>query len=260
MKTEEGSSMAIKNLIIITMIFLLLIIVTINFLPKNKIFSLAKSEIDNTNTEIIKNNIQLENKQDLTSEQIINSAEQIKIATVTSRNGENTVRANSEPLIVEIEETKYIIIEEVKISKDMDLTVRTGLSKQEFKKLLTNLKQDTSGFFEQNSDLIYDLCEKYQINEIFFCGLIAGESGWNIASNHRSTYNYISLMYKGKLKQFKSVEDGLEQAAKALHNNYLTEGGCFYNGKTLQGVKTKFCPNSSTWVNLIYTCMSQMLK
>ena len=140
----------------------------------------------------------------------------------------------------------------------MDLTVRTGLSKQDFKKVIKNLKQDTSKFFYNNADIIYDLCEKYQINEIFFCGLISAESGWNIAGNHRKTHNYISLMANGKLIHYSSVEEGLEVAAKKLHSNYLTPGGRFYGGKTLAGVKKKFCP-SSTWVDLVYGRMSQMM-
>ncbi len=147
----------------------------------------------------------------------------------------------------------------LKISKDMDLTVRTGLSRDEFIKLMAGLKVDTSGFFEENAGTIYDLCEKYSINEIFFCGLISAESGWNIASNHRRTHNYISLMYKGKLISYGSVYEGLEVAAQKLHKNYLTPGGAFYHGKTLYGVKTCFCP-SGTWVDLVYGRMKQIVK
>ncbi|MBQ7409786.1 MAG: hypothetical protein IJW20_00185 [Clostridia bacterium] len=151
-------------------------------------------------------------------------------------------------------------IEEVTISRDMNLTVRTGLSREDFITLIAGVEEDTSGFFEENAGLIFDLCEKYQINEIFFCGLIAGESGWRIADNHRRTYNYISLMSHGGLIRYSSVEDGLEKAAMALHNNYLTEGGRFYHGPTLAGVKTRFCPASSTWINLIYGNMERILK
>lgn len=152
-------------------------------------------------------------------------------------------------------------IEDVTISVDMDLTVRTGLSREDFITLISGVKADTSNFFEENAGLIYDVCEKYQLNEIFFCGLISAESGWTIAQNHRNTYNYISLMSKsGGLIKFSSVEDGMEKAAQALHNNYLTPGGCFYHGATLAGMKTRFCPASSTWVNLVYQRMLQVLK
>lgn len=153
---------------------------------------------------------------------------------------------------------KTVSISEVKISKSMDLTKRTGLSKEDFIKLMSRVKADTSGFFEDNAGEIYDLCEEYSINEIFFCGLISAESGWNIASNHRSTHNYISLMKKGQLISYSSVSEGLEVAAKKLHYNYLTPGGKFYHGKTLAGVKTCFCP-SSTWVDLVYGRMKQIV-
>ena len=154
--------------------------------------------------------------------------------------------------------TKTVSISKVKISKSMNLTKRTGLSRKDFIKLMSGVRADTSGFFEKNAGKIYDLCEKYSINEIFFCGLISAESGWNIASNHRRTHNYISLMRNGKLISYGSVSEGLEVAAQKLHYNYLTPGGKFYHGKTLAGVKTCFCPSSS-WVGLVYGRMRQIL-
>lgn len=166
---------------------------------------------------------------------------------------------NQEPENIEPEKT-YTQIKDVKISKDMDLTVSTNLSKEDFKTVISGVKQDTSKFFYNNSDLIYDLCQQYELNEIFFCGLISAESGWNIADNHRRTHNYISLMSKGNLIKYNSVEEGLEVAAKTLHNKYLTKGGVLYYGKTLSAVKTKFCPASSTWVNLVYGRMKQIIK
>ena len=135
----------------------------------------------------------------------------------------------------------------------------TGLSKEDFITLISGVKADISGFFEENAGTIYDLCEEYSINEIFFCGLISAESGWNIANNHRKTHNYISLMKNGKLINYSTVEEGLRVAAQKLHTNYLTPGGKFYYGKTLSAVKTKFCPASSTWVSLVYGRMKQII-
>ena len=151
-----------------------------------------------------------------------------------------------------------VSISDVTISRTMNLTKRTGLSREDFIKLISGVKADTSGFFEDNAGTIYDLCKTYSINEIFFCGLISAESGWNIASNHRRTHNYISLMKNGKLISYNSVYEGLKVAAQKLHNNYLAVGGKFYHGKTLAGVKTCFCP-SSTWVSLVYGRMQQII-
>ena len=129
-----------------------------------------------------------------------------------------------------------------------------------FIKLMENMKVDSSGFFAENAGTIYDVCEKYELNEVFFCGLIGAESGWKIASNHRNACNYISMMSGGKLIKYSTPESGLEAAAKLLHSKYLTPGGSCYYGKTLSAVKKRFCPNSSTWVGLVYGCMKQVVK
>lgn len=159
----------------------------------------------------------------------------------------------------QVQEVTYKKIEEITISKNMDLTKRCGISKEDFKKLMKSLKKDTTKFFYTNSDLIYDLCEKYEINEIFFCGLIAAESGWNIVESHRVKCNYISMMSNGKLIKYSSTKSGLEAAAKLLHKKYLTPSGEYYNGKTLKGVQKMFCPDSD-WVDLVYDCMRQIVK
>lgn len=190
--------------------------------------------------------------------------EEVRIADYYERKIDTTSRSQVERTVSveqeEIEKVTYKSIDEITISKNMDLTVRCGISKEDFKTLIKNLKTDTSGFFYKNSEIIYDLCEKYEINEIFFCGLIAAESGWNIVKGHRSKCNYISMMKNGSMIKFTSEEEGLEAAAKLLHNKYLTPGGSYYRGKTLTSVQKIFCPNSSTWVGLVYGCMNQMVK
>jgi hypothetical protein len=226
------------------------------------------------NTTLVANNE--EQKENIVNEEITTASETTTRTTeleVTSRSSgirEAKTETEEEKEKVEVEvkedvaeetvEEQYIKIEDVSISKNMDLTVRTGLSKEDFKTLIGNTKQDKTKFFYDNSETIYDLCEKYELNEIFFCGLIAGESGWNIASNHRRTHNYISLMSNGKLISYSTVEEGLETAASTLHNKYLSPSGKFYSGKTLSAVKKRFCPASSTWVDLIYKCMSQIVN
>lgn len=157
------------------------------------------------------------------------------------------------------ENPNYIPVNQVSISRNMNLSTRTGLSREDFITLMAGVSADTSGFFEENAGIIYDLCEIYSINEIFFCGLISAESGWNIASNHRRTHNYISLMSSGGLISYPTVESGLEAAAIALNKNYLTPGGRFYHGATLEGVRTKFCPVNPNWTNLVFGRMSQII-
>ena len=197
---------------------------------------------DSTKAETQKSETKNNNKNDTTKSASTTKKTTTKsTAKTTTKSTATTTSANKSTT----NSTTAVKVTGLKISKDMDLTVRTGLSRDEFIKLMAGLKVDTSGFFEENAGTIYDLCKKYSINEIFFCGLISAESGWNIVSNHRRTHNYISLMSKGKLISYGSVYEGLEVAAQKLHKNYLTPGGAFYHGKTLYGVKTCFCPSGT---------------
>lgn len=247
MKEDKKTVISIKGIIYVVVAVMLLAL-TANLFTCNTSTRVAETTNSITNEE--------DNAQ-------ISVAKQINEQEVTSR-GQETPRVNAqenEEITVQeeqVEQEKYITLENVSISKDMDLTIRTGLSKQDFKNLIATVKEDKSKFFFNNSDIIYELCKKYEINEIFFCGLISAESGWTIATNHRNTHNYISLMSKGKLIKYNSVEEGLEIAAKTLHNKYLTKGGTFYKGKTLAAVKIRFCPASSTWVDLVYGRMKQI--
>lgn len=235
-KVENNSKSGLKINHIISVV-LVLIILSSNI----QLFGLTKQEDKQENSN---NNMQEETQ----AADTYNRAR-----TITSRSSVDRTKK-------EENELNYIQIDEITISKSMDLTKRTGISKEDFKELMKNLKVDTSGFFYKNSDIIYDLCEKYELNEVFFCGLIAAESGWNIQSNHRKTHNYISMMSKGRLIKYTSEEEGLEAAAKLLHTKYLTPGGSYYRGKTLASIQKIFCPNSSTWVGLVYGCMKQVIK
>ncbi len=225
-----------------------------------------QEEIETKKEQKEKNENKNENKVTKKIEKVTDNKKtdkKIKTAKTTKRKEdkkeEKKVKKEETKKIEQDEETKSIGKIKVSISKGMDLTKRTGLSKEQFKKLIKNVPQDSSKFFYNNADTIYDLCANYQINEIFFCGLISAESGWNIAGNHRKTHNYVSLMSGGKLIHYSSTSEGLTVAAKVLHNNYLTPKGKFYGGKTLAGVQKKYCPSGS-WIGLVYGRMNDVAR
>lgn len=241
------------NLKYIVVIFIIINIITILGIVTSKNTDLNVMAFSKNTKITIKEKEFKEKVEDNLIAYTDNMSLEIKVATPSEK---ISSRASS---IRRTNQNNYISKNQVTIARNMNLNVRTGLSREDFIILMAGVRADTSGFFEQNAGLIYDLCEIYNINEIFFCGLISAESGWNIASNHRKTHNYISLMSSGGLIQFSSVEDGLEAAAKALHNNYLTPGGRFYHGATLEGVRTKFCPVNPNWTNLVFGRMSQII-
>ena len=238
---NKKSSMNLKQLIVVTVMILVVGII---------VGTLNLGQINEKMAVLAEEPVVTEEKKILNTETIVASySPKTEQATdeVVARYARSRVRERA------------TLVNEISISKDMNLTERCNITREEFIILMAGVKADTSGFFEENAGLIYDLCDKYQINEIFFCGLISAESGWDIAGNHRRTHNYISLMNGNGLIKFASVEEGLEKAASALHNNYLTPGGKFYKGKTLEGVRTRFCPVNPNWTNLVYGRMEQII-
>ena len=158
------------------------------------------------------------------------------------------------------EEYVFILPENIELSYYMDLSKRLGISKESFIDLIANFKYDFSGFFEKNAGYIFEICKEYGINEFFFCGLIAAESGWEISENSRNCNNFIGITGNDGLLAFESEEEGLLEAAKYLHENYLIEEGKYFHGFTLEDVKKCFCPDSQTWCKSVYGCMVLFLK
>ena len=164
---------------------------------------------------------------------------------------------------VEVEEsepeTVYKSLEEVKISRNMDLTETTGLSKEDFCELLANFKYDYAGFYERNSGLIWDLSQEYQVNEIFMCGVFALESYFGADDKHISTHNYGSIMNKkGKMVGYASDSEGIEANYKLFANCYLDKNGKYYKGVTLDSIGNTYC--DSSWAGQVYSCMKYFLE
>lgn len=268
---EPNNRKVLISVKVSTLLLIIIAIIAVLIIANIVANKLSENKQEQISTAPIEENIPEEENQqpvDITESRVIQASVSSRSLEISRTEGEQEelhsietpVEEEPEEIIEEQPEVITTPISEVQIAVDMDLTTRTGLSREDFIILMAGVKQDTSNFFEENAGLIYDVCEKYQLNEIFFCGLISAESGWTIAQNHRNTYNYISLMGNNGLIRFASVEDGMEKAAQSLHDNYLTPGGRFYYGSTHAGMKTKFCPASSTWVNLVYQRMQQILN
>lgn len=158
-----------------------------------------------------------------------------------------------------VELKTYIPLSEVKISFNMDVSKPTGLSREDFIELVSKMRYDRTGILEANAGVIWDCCQKYNVNEIFVLGICGIESAWCSAPQHQRTHNYASLMSKGKLIPYASDVAGFEALIKLLGQNYLTPGKGVYHGKTITGVGTSYC-NTTTWPPKVYKCMQQVFQ
>lgn len=165
----------------------------------------------------------------------------------------------------EVEPKKdYKSLDEVKISRDMDLTQTTGLSREDFCKLLADFKFDYAGFYEENAGQIWDLSQKYQVNEIFICGVFALESYYGSDDRHIAANNFGSIMTgDGQMVRYSSVKDGIEANYKLFANCYLSPDGKYYKGVTLDSIGDTYCPptpDCPSWADKVYTCMQYFLE
>ena len=136
MKKDKSISIRLITLIKVYAIVILAILIGAN-LPKE---SMQVATVENNGE------VELANGQTLTEENTIEATREV---TVSSRSEERPTEQIEETHQEEIEAENYISIEEVQISQNMDLTQKTGLSKEDFITLISGVKQDTSGFFEE---------------------------------------------------------------------------------------------------------------
>lgn len=156
------------------------------------------------------------------------------------------------------------------ISIDMNVSKCTGLSKKEFIKLASSIKDDKYNLYERNAGAIYDICKKYHINEIFFLGIIAEESRWGKSRYARATNNYTSQMRRGGgLVHFSSEKRCFESTARNLRNNYLSSKGRYYHGKSMRAINKVYCEpkkfrdgskDKFYWSKEIVKCMNKIIS
>lgn len=90
----------------------------------------------------------------------------------------------------------------------------------------------------------------YGVNAIYLMALSAEESGWG-RSQLAITHNNIGGIKSGnRYKYFDNWYDCLNYKAKLLKNQYLTEGGSYFNGYSIWNVNEKYC-EQKTWSNNI---------
>lgn len=204
-------------------------------------FTTTVTAVESTTTAVTQNS---------TNTSTVSTSQQIQQNTTSS----STTEVSNSSIA-----TTSTTIENVNVSRDMNLSIRTGLSKKDFVTLVNNVKYFKGTAIQSNAGFIWECCKTYNVNEIFMLAVFAQESGWGKDKKHIATNNYGSMMHGGKLIQYASAQEGMEANIKHLGKNYLSKDGKFYNGPTLDGVKTKYCP-TDPWTEGVYGCMLKILN
>lgn len=158
------------------------------------------------------------------------------------------------------------------LSFDMALNKPSGLTLEQFKKVLADAK-DTNKIFENNAEYFYYIEKQYHINGIFVAAVGIHESAWGtsqIACNKNNLFGYGAYdanPYQGAY-QFSGYSESIDLMARVFVKYYLNAkgntiyggekaAGTYYNGATLRGVNTKYATDKN-WANGVYQHMKYL--
>lgn len=156
---------------------------------------------------------------------------------------------------------------------NMDLTKPSGLTLEQFKKVLSGDSNDKQNVLASNAEYFYYAEKQYGINGIYLASMAIHEGGWGtskIANDKKNLFGYgayDSNPYGGSYS-FDTYAEGIDLVARVLVKNYLNQKGTeiydgqiatgmYYNGPTLTGVNTRYASDKN-WANAVFKWMTYL--
>ncbi len=159
-----------------------------------------------------------------------------------------------------------------KLSFNMPLNQPSGLSLEQFKKVLTDSK-DINKIFQNNAEYFYYIEQQYKINGILIAAIGIHESAWGTSKLAKDKNNlfgygaYDSNPYNGAYN-FSNYSESIDLLSRVLVKYYINPKGTaiygnekavgsYYNGATLEGINTKYASDKQ-WANKVYEYMKYL--
>lgn len=159
------------------------------------------------------------------------------------------------------------------LSKDMVLNKPSGLTLEQFKKILTGDSNDKNKIFEQNAEYFYYIEQQYNINGIFVAAVGIHESAWGtskIAQDKKNLFGYGAYDNSAYTSAytFTNYSESIDLIARVFTKYYINPAGTkiydnqeasgkYYNGSTLEAVNKKYATDKN-WNNSVYKWMSYL--
>ena len=158
------------------------------------------------------------------------------------------------------------------LSFDMSLNKPSGLTLDQFKKVLSDSK-DKNKIFEKNAEYFYYIEKQYNINGVFVAAVGIHESSWGTSKIALQKHNlfgygaYDSNPYNGAYN-FTDYSECIDLIARVFVKYYINPAGTsiydgekasgkYYNGPTLSGVNKKYATDKN-WANGVYEQMKYL--
>lgn len=159
------------------------------------------------------------------------------------------------------------------LNKNMDLNKPSGLTLEQFKKILSNNENDKNKIFEQNAQYFYYVEKQYNINGVFVAAVGIHESGWGtskIALNKKNLFGYgasDSNPYENAYT-FGSYSEAIDMIARVFVKYYINPSGTkiynneiatgkYYSGHTIEDINKKYATDKN-WHNSVYKWMQYL--
>ena len=200
-----------------------------------------------------------------------NIVKEEQVGCVVTKSSINKIIESGTKVYVEPEKTKENTTGE-SLSRDIELNKPSGFSAEQFKKALTDSK-DQNKIFQNNSEYFYYIEDEYNINGMFVAAIGIHESAWGTSRLAKNKYNlfgygaYDSNPYNGAYT-FSSYSESIDLIARVLVKYYLNPPGTkiydgqaasgkYYNGNTISAVNKRYATDSN-WGNSVYKHMQYL--
>ncbi len=161
------------------------------------------------------------------------------------------------------------------VNRNMNLACKSGLTEQEFEKILSGNSQDKNKIFEKYAKHFYYAEKQYGINGIFLAAVAIHESAFGtskIALEKNNLFGYMAYDYNPyeDAYKFSSYEEGIDLLARVFIKYYLNAKGTkiyenqeadgrYYNGNTVDAVNKRYASDKN-WANSVYNWMEYLYK
>lgn len=152
----------------------------------------------------------------------------------------------------------------------MLLNQRSGLSLEQFKKVLENDSNDKNNVFTENAEFFYYVEQQYNINGLFVAAIGIHESAWGssaISKEKKNLFGYgaYDRNPSDSAQKFENYSEGIDLVARVLVKYYINPKdtdiyngekavGTYYKGATLTAVNKSYATDKN-WANGVYRWM-----
>ena len=159
------------------------------------------------------------------------------------------------------------------LNENISLNIPSGLTLEQFKKVLSNNEKDKNKIFEQNAEYFYYIEKQYNINGLFVAAVGIHESAWGtskISTDKKNLFGYGASDNNpyNNAYTFSNYSEGIDLLARVFVKYYINPAGTkiydneiatgkYYSGTTLADVNKRYASDKN-WNKSVYTWMNYL--